>query len=242
MKKLLIIFATLIILSCFMLGTITTVYADNSNTEASQETPELPSTDEVIDNLGGNLTEDEKATIKELVDKVKSYTESSDSFFVRNIVPIIVAVALCFILGLIMLIPWLRTKLKLKDSENMLDNARDVIDKYKSEIAELKKQVDTDAIKNDIKEFIKAQWESVGLMIEDTLKKNGVEIDKIEACVQALINGAINAWHGSPEAVSCLTKVASATELKNLAEENAKLTALVYKKYGEEASKELNNI
>ena len=64
MKKLLIIFATLTILTCFMLGTMTTVYADNSNTEVSQETPELPSTDEVIDNLGGNLTEDEKATIK----------------------------------------------------------------------------------------------------------------------------------------------------------------------------------
>ena len=242
MKKLLIIFATLTILTCFMLGTMTTVYANDSNTEIAQETAELPSTDEVIDNLGGNLTEDEKATIKELVDKVKSYTESSDSFFVRNIVPIIVATVLCLIIGLIMIIPWFKNKLKLKDAENMLSNAHDIINNYKSELAELKKQVDTENIKNDIKTFIKQQWESVGLMIEDTLKKNGVEIDKVEACVQALINGAINAWQGSPEAISCLTKVASATELKNLAEENAKLTALVYKFYGEEASKELNNI
>lgn len=241
MKKLLIIFATLLLSMCLIFGTTAIVMAEELPTETTQDV-ELPSTDEVIDNLGSDLTEEEKATIKDLVEKVKNYTESSDSFFVRNIVPIIVAVVLCFILGIIVLIPWLRNKLKLKDAENMLDNAREQIAKHKESIAELKKQVDTDSIKNDIKEFIKNQWESIGLMIEETLKKNGVEIDKVESCVQALINGAINAWHGSPEAVSCLTKVASATELKNLAEENAKLTALVYKKYGEEASKELSKM
>lgn len=241
MKKLLIIFATLLLSTCLFVGTTSVVMAEEVATE-TQESIELPSTDEIVDNLGGNFTEEEKSTIKELVNKVKNYTESSDSFFVRIVVPIIVAVALCIILGLLLVIPWCRKLLKLKDAENMLDNAREQIGELKSQNEELKKQADTDSIKNDIKTFIKQQWESVGLMIEDTLKKNGVEIDKVEACVQALINGAINAWHGSPEAVSCLTKVASATELKNLAEENARLTALVYKKYGEEASKELSKI
>lgn len=243
MKKLLIIFATLLLSICFIFGTTVFVSAEEySNTQIETETPKLPSTDEIIDTMGGNLTEEEKSEIKELVDKIEKYTESSDSFFIRNIVPIIVAIAVCCVIGLIVLVPYLRDKLKLRDSENMLKNAKTQISGYKAEIEELKKQLNTDSIKNDIKDFIKKQWESIGLMIEDTLKKNGVEIDKIESCVQALINGAINAWHGSPEAIACLTTVASATELKNLAEENAKLTALVYKKYGEEASKEINGI
>ena len=244
MKKLLIILATFLLTTCLLFGTNTFALAEelDTGTEIEQETPNLPSTDEIIDNLGGTLSEEEKGLIKELVSKVQGYTESSDSFFIRYVVPIIVAVALCFLIGLIILIPWLRNKIKLNDAETMLKNAKSVISDYKNEIAELKKQLDTESIKNDIKEFIKNQWENIGLMLEDTLKKNGVEIDKVEACVQALINGAINAWHGSPEAVSCLTKVASATELKNLAEENAKLTALVYKFYGEEASKELGKI
>ena len=234
MKKLLIIFATILLFLTCIFSTSAIAFADEATSEVEQIT-QLPSTDEIIDEVGKGLSEEEKALIKDLVAKVESYTNSSDSFFIRNIVPIIVAIGVCFILGLILLIPWLRDKLKLKDAENMLKNARAMID-------DLKKQVDTDSIKKDIKEFIKQQWESIGLMIEDTLKKNGVEIDKVEACVQALINGAINAWHGSPEAVSCLTKVASATELKNLAEENAKLTALVYKYYGNEATEELKKI
>ena len=240
MKKLLIIFATLLLSVCLVFGTTTVVLAEElPSTEIEQETPNLPSTDEIVDNMGGNLTEEEKSTIKELIDKLKGYTESSDSFFVRYIVPIIVAIVLCIVFGLIVLIPWLRNKLKLKDAENMLKNAKEQITACKKEVVELKNQLDTDTVKNDIKDFIKKQWESIGLMIEDTLKKNGVEIDKIEACVQALISGAINAWHGSPEAVSCLTQVASATALKNIAEENAKLIAFVNKTCGENALKEL---
>lgn len=242
MKKLLIIFATILLTMSLVFGTTVIVQAEEVPTESTQTSQDLPSTDEVIDNLGGTLTEEEKAVIKDLVDKVKGYTESSDSFFIRYIVPIIVAVGLCFILGLLFVIPWCRKNLKLKDAENMLDNAREQLDGYKKAIEELKKQVDSAGVKNDIKEYVKKQFDSIGTMLECTLKQNGVEIEKIEACIQALINGAINAWHGSPEAISCLTSVASATELKNLAEENAKLTALVYKLYGDEASKVLGDL
>ena len=78
------------------------------------------------------ITEEEKTLIKDLVAKVENYTNSSDSFFIRNIVPIIVAVGVCFVVGLIVLIPWLRDKLKLKDAENMLKNAKAMIEELKA--------------------------------------------------------------------------------------------------------------
>ena len=108
-----------IVLTVSMIGLAIAVKFIGTPTASAEEissvqTENIPTTDEVIDSMGGNLTEEDKAVIKDIITKLKEYTESSDSFFVKNIVPILVAGALCFVAGLLFIIPWLKGKYTLK--------------------------------------------------------------------------------------------------------------------------------
>ena len=214
-----------------------------TETTTETTTPEnILTTDEVIDSMGGNLSEEDKGIIKELVDKVSAYTSSSDSFFIRTVVPIIVAGVLCLIVGMIMFIPWLKNKFSLKAMKNAVANARTKLEEKDKEIEQLKASVDTEKIKSDIQSYIKEEVKIFMGLIQQTLTFNGAELSKIDAVLVALLNGAINAWQGSPEAVACLTQVADAKTLKSALERNVKLEAYIVEKYGETALKEIESL
>ncbi len=204
----------------------------------------LPTTDEIIDNMtsGTEISEEDKQSIKDLVNKLKDYTDKSDSFFVRYIVPLIVAGVLCFLVGILLLWPLLRTRAENRTLKSMYTNAKKQNEEAKNELKQCREEIDSGKIEKEVKEFIHKELGTISTMLEDALTKHGVEIEKTESILSSLLNGAINAWKASPEAVACLTQNADAKMLKNVTETNARLKAYIYQKYGEEAGKEISNM
>ena len=241
-KKILVLCLVLTVLCCLFVTTSVTVLAEETSIETEQS--ELPTPGDVVDKMTESelFTEEDKQLIKDLVLKVESYTNDSDSFFIRIIVPIIIAGALVLVFGIILILPIFRSKGETKTVKAMLKNAKKQLEEYKNQVEELKNLINTDTVKADIKAFIGKELHTLGLILETELGKENVELNKIEATLIALINGAINAWKASPEAVDKLTQIASAQELKNITDENAKLKAYILRTGGENALKEVETL
>lgn len=214
------------------------------NTEKPEEPKpdedKKPNVDDIID--GSNLSEEDKGLIKSLVDKVTKYTENSDSVFVRVYVPMICAGALTLLFGILLILPFFKKAGEAKTVKAMLSNAKKQIDDQKAQIEEFKRNTDVQSIKTDIERFLEDEIARIAALIKDSLAKNDLTINEIDAKTSALVAGAQNAWRGSPEAVDKLTAAPSKTEYEKMKAENDKLWAYVYAKNGETAKKEIEKL
>lgn len=199
-----------------------------------------PNVDDIID--GSNLSEEDKGLIKSLVDKVTKYTENSDSVFVRVYVPMICAGALTLLFGILLILPFFKKAGEAKTVKAMLSNAKKQIDDLKAQVEEFKRNTDVQSIKTDIERFLEDEIARIAALIKDSLAKNDLTINEIDAKTSALVAGAQNAWRGSPEAVDKLTAAPSKTEYEKMKAENDKLWAYVYAKNGENAKKEIEKL
>lgn len=208
--------------------------------EGKDDENKKPNVDDIID--GSNLSEEDKGLIKSLVDKVTKYTENSDSVFVRVYVPMICAGALTLLFGILLILPFFKKAGEVKTVKAMLDNAKKQIEEKKAQVEELKRNTDVQSIKTDIEIFLEDEIARIAALIKDSLAKNDLTINEIDAKTSALVAGAQNAWRGSPEAVDKLTAAPSKTEYEKMKAENDKLWAYVYAKNGENAKKEIEKL
>ena len=208
--------------------------------EGKGEEDKKPNVDDIID--GSNLSEEDKGLIKSLVDKVTKYTENSDSVFVRIYVPMICAGALTLLFGILLILPFFKKAGEAKTVKAMLSNAKKQIDDLKAQVEEFKRNTDVQSIKTDIERFLEDEIARIAALIKDSLAKNDLTINEIDAKTSALVAGAQNAWRGSPEAVDKLTAAPSKTEYEKMKAENDKLWAYVYAKNGETAKKEIEKL
>lgn len=232
LKKILVLLLTLSFCLCLFTGVTISVSAQEETTELTTEQGsevQLPTTDEVIDSMtdGTHITEEDKQLIKDLVAKVESYTNESDSFFIKFIVPLIVAGVLCMIVGLILLLPYFRAKSETRTLKKMINTLKTQLDEYK-------KLVNVGQLEKDIEGFMTKEMEVFTSIIQEALISNGVEMTKIKNVLVAIKNGALNAWQASPEAIACLSS-ADAQLVVDALKENAKLKAYVKKTSGEKA-------
>lgn len=208
--------------------------------ESKGDEDKKPNVDDIID--GSNLSEEDKGLIKSLVDKVTKYTENSDSVFVRVYVPMICAGALTLLFGILLILPFFKKAGEAKTVKAMLSNAKKQIDDLKAQVEEFKRNTDVQSIKTDIERFLEDEIARIAALIKDSLAKNDLTINEIDAKTSALVAGAQNAWRGSPEAVDKLTAAPSKTEYEKMKAENDKLWAYVYAKNGENAKKEIEKL
>lgn len=208
--------------------------------EGKGDEDKKPNVDDIID--GSNLSEEDKGLIKSLVDKVTKYTENSDSVFVRVYVPMICAGALTLLFGILLILPFFKKAGEVKTVKAMLSNAKKQIDDLKAQVEEFKRNTDVQSIKTDIERFLEDEIARIAALIKDSLAKNDLTINEIDAKTSALVAGAQNAWRGSPEAVDKLTAAPSKTEYEKMKAENDKLWAYVYAKNGETAKKEIEKL
>ena len=208
--------------------------------ESKGDEDKKPNVDDIID--GSNLSEEDKGLIKSLVDKVTKYTENSDSVFVRVYVPMICASALTLLFGILLILPFFKKAGEAKTVKAMLTNAKKQIDDLKAQVEEFKRNTDVQSIKTDIERFLEDEIARIAALIKDSLAKNDLTINEIDAKTSALVAGAQNAWRGSPEAVDKLTAAPSKTEYEKMKAENDKLWAYVYAKNGETAKKEIEKL
>lgn len=213
---------------------------DTKPDEGKGDEEKKPNVDDIID--GSNLSEDDKGLIKSLVDKVTKYTENSDSVFVRVYVPMICAGALTLLFGILLILPFFKKAGEAKTVKAMLTNAKKQIDDLKAQVEEFKRNTDVQSIKTDIERFLEDEIARIAALIKDSLAKNDLTINEIDAKTSALVAGAQNAWRGSPEAVDKLTAAPSKTEYEKMKAENDKLWAYVYAKNGENAKKEIEKL
>nr|DAR50649.1 MAG TPA: Lipopolysaccharide assembly protein A domain [Caudoviricetes sp.] len=199
-----------------------------------------PDPNDIID--GSNLSEEDKNLIKSLIDKVKKYTDDSDSVFIRVYVPMICAGALTLLFGILLILPFFKKAGEAKTVKAMLTNAKKQIDDLKAQVEEFKRNTDVQSIKTDIERFLEDEIARIAALIKDSLAKNDLTINEIDAKTSALVAGAQNAWRGSPEAVDKLTAAPSKTEYEKMKAENDKLWAYVYAKNGENAKKEIEKL
>lgn len=209
-------------------------------TPGDNDTKKDPDPNDIID--GSNLSEEDKNLIKSLIDKVKKYTDDSDSVFVRVYVPMICAGALTLAFGLLLILPFFKKAGEAKTVKAMLSNAKKQIDDLKAQVEEFKRNTDVQSIKTDIEKFLEDEIARIAALIKDSLAKNDLTINEIDAKTSALVAGAQNAWRGSPEAVDKLTAAPSKTEYEKMKAENDKLWAYVYAKNGENAKKEIEKL
>lgn len=213
---------------------------DTKPDEGKGDEDKKPDVNDIID--GSNLSEEDKGLIKSLVDKVTKYTENSDSVFVRVYVPMICAGALTLLFGILLILPFFKKAGEAKTVKAMLTNAKKQIDDLKAQVEEFKRNTDVQSIKTDIERFLEDEIARIAALIKDSLAKNDLTINEIDAKTSALVAGAQNAWRGSPEAVDKLTAAPSKTEYEKMKAENDKLWAYVYAKNGENAKKEIEKL
>lgn len=213
---------------------------DTKPEEEKGDEDKKPNVDDIIN--GSNLSEEDKGLIKSLVDKVTKYTENSDSVFVRVYVPMICAGALTLLFGILLILPFFKKAGEAKTVKAMLSNAKKQIDDLKAQVEEFKRNTDVQSIKTDIERFLEDEIARIAALIKDSLAKNDLTINEIDAKTSALVAGAQNAWRGSPEAVDKLTAAPSKTEYEKMKAENDKLWAYVYAKNGENAKKEIEKL
>ncbi len=245
MKKFFIVFLMLVLSFCMLTGFDAVAYAEENVGPESVETMaenenSMLTPEDIIDNA--DIPEEDKQIIKDLISKLQSYTSQSDSFFIKFVLPLIVACALCLVVGIIILLPLLRKNEENKTVKSMLKKLKSQYEEQKAELEKYKVEFDANKIGEKIKDFIKSELNKISALLQQKLAENNVELDKIEAGLISIINGALNAWKASPEAVACLTQSATAIELKNLSIKCSKLEAYVLEKYGEEALKEISTL
>ncbi len=209
-------------------------------TPGDNDTKKDPDPNDIID--GSNLSEEDKNLIKSLIDKVKKYTDDSDSVFVRVYVPMICAGALTLLFGILLILPFFKKAGEAKTVKAMLSNAKKQIDDLKAQVEEFKRNTDVQSIKTDIEKFLEDEIARIAALIKDSLAKNDLTINEIDAKTSALVAGAQNAWRGSPEAVDKLSVAPTKSEYEKMKAENDKLWAYVYAKNGENAKKEIEKL
>lgn len=210
------------------------------NTPGDNDTKKDPDPNDIID--GSNLSDEDKNLIKSLIDKVKKYTDDSESVFIRVYVPMICAGALTLAFGLLLILPFFKKAGEAKTVKAMLNNAKTQIEELKKQLEDIKKDTNVQSIKTDIEKFLEDEIARIAALIKDSLAKNDTTINEIDAKTSALVAGAQNAWRGSPEAVDKLSVAPTKSEYAKMKAENDKLWAYVYAKNGENAKKEIENL
>lgn len=221
-------------------GDINTGDDTGDNTPGDNDTKKDPDPNDIID--GSNLSDEDKNLIKSLIDKVKKYTDDSESVFIRVYVPMICAGALTLAFGLLLILPFFKKAGEAKTVKAMLNNAKTQIEELKKQLEDIKKDTNVQSIKTDIEKFLEDEIARIAALIKDSLAKNDTTINEIDAKTSALVAGAQNAWRGSPEAVDKLSVAPTKSEYAKMKAENDKLWAYVYAKNGENAKKEIENL
>ena len=172
-----------------------------------------------------------------LVDKIKDTVSgllNEDNYFNNNILPLIISAASTLLAGLTLLIPYLRNSGKYKQLQAIYTRLKAENDNLQT----LLNSTDITTIKDALalmmtEELTKAVKE---LKIDSTAYANfETQLKVLSAQVQALINGATNAWAQSPSAVQCLTVSPTEEAVKRQALEIKALEDYIRETKGDEA-------
>lgn len=255
MKKTLKIISIILLSLCFTFM-VTTIFlsATMPNFALAEEiTEELPSEDipeelpptETPEETPSEIPTENEETLNSLVTELLAILkeqgiESAGQYFEQKILPWLISSIVSLVLGVIMLLPTIKDKIKYKALKEKYNVTCDERDGYKNQVGALSK----DTIKTIILEVLGETFNSEIVpqlqkfkIDESVVADVKTELDTMNAKIDAFIKGATNAWSTVPEAVSALTEAPEKIVLQQLENRKLALENYIREIKGEEAEK-----
>ncbi len=179
--------------------------------------------------------------VAELISKVNTYLGDANGYFANTILPLIIGAGSALLTSLGALIPFLKTKAKYKAALASINN----LEKQTEELQTLLTSTDITKIKEALQSLFSGELAKA----VNNLKLDGAVyaeqkalLEIILAKLDAIINGAINAWSKSDGAVAALTAAPEHNVLNALEKENIQLKQYIREIKGAEAEEEIKKI
>ena len=232
---------------------------------AADETPTIP-TEETVDTPAGEIPDDDKTPTEDkdapqggetatdgekeedtnkdlsedITSRIKAILTESD-YFTKNILPLVISAGSALLMGIGALLPYLKKNAKYKQLLGLYKGLQAKTD-------ELTKAIQ-DGDPEKLKEVLSAALGTEFAKIIESLKIDKktyaeikAQIDTISAQLNALINGATNAWRSSESAVACLAASPTQTVVEQQAAEIKALEDYIRETKGDEADKIISDV
>lgn len=228
---------------------------------AADETPTIP-TEETVDTPAGETPDDDKTptedkdapqggetatdgektedTNEDITSRIKAILNESD-YFTKNILPLVISAGSALLMGIGALLPYLKKNAKYKQLLGLYKGLQAKTDELTKAIQEGNPE--------KLKEVLSAALGTEFAKIIESLKIDKktyaevkAQIDTISAQLNALINGATNAWRGSESAVACLAASPTQTVVEQQEAEIKALEDYIRETKGDEADKIISDV
>lgn len=254
LRKIILFVICMAVIFCFGGAGISAFAADETVTPPTVETPtvETPDddktpTEDKDTTQGGETATDgkkEEDTNKDLSEditsRIKAILNESD-YFTKNILPLVISAGSALLMGVGALLPYLKKNAKYKQLLGLYKGLQAKTDELTKAIQEgdpeKLKEVLTAALGTEFAKILES------LKIDKkTYAEIKAQIDTISAQLNALINGATNAWRGSESAVACLAASPTQTVVEQQAAEIKALEDYIRETKGDEADKIISDV
>lgn len=217
LSKFILLVICMAVIFCFGGAGISAFAADETPTIPTEETVDTPAGETPDDDKtptedkdapqgGETATDGEKTEDKDLSEditsRIKAILNESD-YFTKNILPLVISAGSALLMGIGALLPYLKKNAKYKQLLGLYKGLQAKTDELTKAIQEGNPE--------KLKEVLSAALGTEFAKIIESLKIDKktyaeikAQIDTISAQLNALINGATNAWRGSESAVACL--------------------------------------
>lgn len=193
--------------------------------------------EEVSEEVPTEITDEElKDAAAETIAKINEYMGTANGYFANTILPLIISASGSLIMGLAVIIPAIKKNNKYKQLQGL----------YTRLIKE-NENLQTLLTSTDVTKIKDAMTELLGEKITEAMSKLkiGTEdfaeiklaLETLGAKLDAVKNGAANAWAGCPEAIAALTEAPDKAAMVALSVINQKLKQIIREKYGADGEK-----
>ena len=228
---------------------------------AADETPTIP-TEETVDTPAGETPDDDKTptedkdapqggetatdgektedTNEDITSRIKAILNESD-YFTKNILPLVISAGSALLMGIGALLPYLKKNAKYKQLLGLYKGLQAKTDELTKAIQE----GDPEKLKEVLSAALGTEFAKIleSLKIDKkTYAEIKAQIDTISAQLNALINGATNAWRGSESAVACLAASPTQTVVEQQEAEIKALEDYIRETKGDEADKIISDV
>lgn len=201
----------------------------DDTTKEPDKTPEVPSTEPKTDG-------DTKIT-DELGNTVMEISE----FFNNRILPFIISAASTFLGLLIVAVPYIKKAGKLNRLQGLYKSIKTENDR----LCSLLETTDVDKLKSTLEDIMTEDLKKAIKNVKidnEYLADVASQLRMLSAQMDAIINGATNAWAQSPAAVACLTSAPTETALKKSVSDVKALEDYIRETKGEEAEEIISRL
>lgn len=244
LSKFILLVLCMAVIFCFGGAGISAYAADDTVTTPAGEVVDTPEDNTPADDKtptdGENTPDADTNPTEDITAKIKAILSESD-YFTKNILPLVISAGSALLMGIGALLPYLKKNAKYKQLLGLYKGLQAKTDELTKAIQE----GDPDKLKEALTAALGTKFAKIleSLKIDKkTYAEIKAQIDTISAQLNALINGATNAWRSSESAVACLAASPTQTVVEQQAAEIKALEDYIRETKGDEADKIISDV